>query len=121
VAVRTCLHCKTEISAALAAARSNDIECPQCKTRLEVALGSRAISTFCGLAAAAIVWKLSSNSGGDLGAVLPTLYAFLAFGVVSALVVVLTANLANAPALPAPLPVHETGGHGAGGHGGGHH
>jgi hypothetical protein len=122
VAVRTCLHCRTEISAALAAAYSNDIECPQCKTRLEIAPGSRAISTFCGLAAAAIVWKLSSNSGGDLGAVLPPLYAFLAFGVVSALVVVLTANLANAPALPAPMPAHEVVGHGAAtGHGGGHH
>jgi hypothetical protein len=121
VAVCICPHCKTAISAADAAAYSNDIECRKCKTRLEVASGSRTISSFCGLLAAAIAWKLSSGSGGDLGAVLPTLYAFLAFGVVSALVVMLTANLSNAPALPAPGPVHETGGHGAAGHGGGHH
>jgi hypothetical protein len=121
VGVRICPHCKTEISSANAAAYSNSIECPQCRTRLEVAPGSRAISSFCGLAAAAIAWKLSGGSGGDLGAVLPTLYAFLAFGVVSALVLMFTANLANAPALPVVEPVHETGGHGAAGHGGGHH
>jgi hypothetical protein len=121
VAVRICPHCKTEIPAALAAAYSDNIECPKCNTRLEVAPGSRTISSFCGLVAAAIAWKLSSGSGGDLGAVLPTLYAFLAFGVVSALVLMLTGNLSNAPALPVPEPVHETGGHGAAGHGGGHH
>ena len=123
MAVRTCLHCKTEISAALAAARSNDIECPQCKTRLEVALGSRAISTFCGLAAAAIVWKLSSNSGGDLGAVLPTLYAFLAFGIVSPLVLMVTANLRNATEVVILEVVQTSGhaGHGTAGHDGTHH
>jgi hypothetical protein len=121
VAVCICPHCKTAISAADAAAYSNDIECRKCKTRLEVASGSRTISSFCGLLAAAIAWKLSSGSGGDLGAVLPTLYAFLAFGGVSALVVMLTANLSNAPALPASEPVHEVGGHSGAGHGGGHH
>ena len=121
MAVRICPHCKTEISAANAAAYSNSIECPQCKARLEVAPGSRTISSICGLAAAVIAWRLSSDSSGYLGAVLPTLYAFLAFGVVSALVVMFTANLSNAPALAAAEPVQSAGGHGAAGHGGGHH
>jgi hypothetical protein len=121
VAVRICPHCKTEIAAANVAAYSAGIECPQCKARLEVAPASRTISSLCGLAAAAIAWRLSSGSGGDLGAVLPTLYAFLAFGVVSALVLMFTANLRNAPALPVPEPVHATGSHGSTGPGGGHH
>jgi DNA-directed RNA polymerase subunit RPC12/RpoP len=116
VAVRICPHCKTEITAANAAAYSDGIECPRCKARLEVAPGSRAISTLCGLAAAAIAWRLSGGSGGDLGAVLPTLYAILAFGVVSPLVLMFTANLRNAPAAPTPEPVHATGGHGGGHH-----
>jgi hypothetical protein len=116
VAVRICPHCKAEITAANAAAYSDSVECPQCKARLEVAPGSRTISTLCGLAAAAIAWHLSGGSGGDLGAVLPTLYAFLAFGVVSPLVLMFTANLRNAPAVPAPEPVHATGGHGGGHH-----
>jgi hypothetical protein len=121
VAIRICPHCKTEISAANAAAFSNSIECPQCKARLEIAPGSRTISSLCGLAAAAIAWHLSSGSSGDLGAVLPTLYAFLAFGIVSPLVLMFTANLSNAPALAAPEPVQSAGGHGTAGHGGGHH
>ena len=123
MAVRICPHCKTEISAAIAAAYSNEIECSKCQTRLEVAAGSRAISSFCGLAAAAIAWELSSGSSGELGAVLPTLYAFLAFGVVSALVLMFTTNLSNAPELPPPaaVHVHDTSGHGAAGQGGGHH
>jgi hypothetical protein len=116
VAVRICPHCKNEISAARVVAYSNSIECPHCKARLEVAPGSRTISSLCGLAAAAIVWRLSSGFDSDLGAVLPTLYAFLAFGIVSALVVMSTANLRNAPALLVPEPVHV-----AGAHGGGHH
>ena len=60
MAVRICPHCKTEISAPDAAARSNDIECPKCATRLEVASGSRTISTLAGLAAGAIAWWLSA-------------------------------------------------------------
>ncbi len=118
-----CPHCKTEIPAPDAAARSNDIVCPKCETRLEVASGSRTISSLAGLAAGAIAWKLSSDAPGDLSAVLPTLYAFLAFGIVSPLVLMFTANLRNAPALPAPLPAHagDSHGHGSDSHGGGHH
>src|SRR5712691_29968 len=121
MAVRMCPHCKTEISAPDSAARSNDIECPKCGTRLEVAPGSRTISTLAGLAAGAIAWRLSAGSTSDLGGVLPTLYAFLAFGIVSPLVLMFTANLRNAPAVPAPEPAHTPAlaGHDTGGHGGG--
>jgi alpha-aminoadipate carrier LysW-like protein len=118
-----CPHCKTEIPAPEAAVQSDSIVCPKCGARLEVSSGSRIIATLCGLAAGAIVWRLASGSAGDLGGVLPTLYAFLAFGIVSPLALMVTANLRNAPALPAPEPAHATssGGHGASGHGGGHH
>ena len=123
MAVRICPHCKTEISAPEAAARSNDIVCPKCGTRLEVAPGGRTISTLAGIAAGAIAWRLSVGSQSDLGGVLPTLYAFLAFGIVSPLVLMFTANLRNAPAVPAPEPAHapSPAGHGTGAHDGGHH
>ena len=65
MAVRICPHCKTEISASEAAARSNDMECPKCGMRLEVAPGSRTISTLCGLAAGAIGNRLILV-GGDV-------------------------------------------------------
>jgi hypothetical protein len=123
MAVRACPHCKTEISAPESAARSNDIECPKCATRLEVAPGSRKISSLAGLLAGAFAWKVSMGSTSDLGAVLPTLYAFLAFGVVSAIVLIFTANLRNAPPAPVFEHAHSSGqaGHGSGGHGGAHH
>ena len=123
MAGRICPHCKTEISAPEAAARSNDIVCPKCGTRLEVAPGSRTISTLAGLVAGAVAWRLSAGSTTDLGGTLPTLYAFLAFGVVSPLVLMVTANLRNAPAVPVPEPAHapSAAGHGSTGQGGGHH
>ena len=123
MSARICPHCKAEISASMSAARSNDIECPKCGARLEVASGPRTISTLCGLAAGAIVWKLSARMPGDLGGVLPTLYAFLAFGIVSPLVLMFTANLRNAPAVSAPEPAHapSPAGHGSVGHDSGHH
>jgi hypothetical protein len=119
VAVRMCPHCQTEISAPISVARSNDIECPKCGAQLEVASGSRTISTLCGLAAGTVAWRLSAGLPGDLGGVLPTLYAFLAFGIVSPLVLMFTANLRNAPALPVPVAVHADshGVHVAAGHG----
>jgi hypothetical protein len=118
-----CPHCQTEISAPISVSRSNDMECPKCDARLEVASGSRTIATLCGLAAGTIAWRLSTDAAGDLGAVLPTLYAFLAFGVVSPLVLMFTANLRNAPALSVTVAVHadDQGAHGAGGHGSDHH
>jgi hypothetical protein len=118
VVARICPHCKTERPAAEVAAHSDSVECPECGTRLEVAPGTRGIASFCGLAAAAIAWRLTSGSTSDLGGVLPTLYAFLAFGVVSPLALMFTANLRNAPAIPVPEPAHAPS---AAGHGGGHH
>jgi DNA-directed RNA polymerase subunit RPC12/RpoP len=116
MAVRVCPHCKTEISASESAARSNDITCPKCGARLEVASGGRTISTVAGILAAAIVWKLTSAAGGDLGAIAPTLYAFLAFGIVSPLVLMVSANLRNAPPAPIAEPAHASASHGASSH-----
>lgn len=123
MAVRICPHCKTEIPASNVAAYSFGFECPTCGTRLEVGPGARTISSLCGLAASAIAWRLSSHLSGDLGGVLPTLYAFLAFGIVSPLVLMFTANLRNAPAIPVAEPAHDhgPGSHSPGVHGGGHH
>jgi DNA-directed RNA polymerase subunit RPC12/RpoP len=124
LAVRVCPHCKTELPAPEVAAHSNDAACPKCGARLEVTPTARTISSLCGLAVAAIVWHLSSGSSTDLGGVLPTVYAFLAFGIVSPLVLMFVANLRNAPAVAVAEPAHapSSAGHGvAGGHGAGHH
>jgi VIT1/CCC1 family predicted Fe2+/Mn2+ transporter len=121
VANRTCPRCHAEISAALAAAYSDGLECPNCKERLEVVSGPRTISSTVGFAAAAAVWRLTNGSSGALGGVLPIVYAVFAFGVVSSLVLMLTASLRAAPAAPAPVTESAQGGHASGGHGGAHH
>ncbi len=127
MAARTCPHCNTELGAAKVVAFTNGVDCPKCGMRLEVASGGRTISTITGLAVAAIVWRAASGATGDLGGVLPTLYAFLSFGIISSAVLMLTATLRNAPAEPVLEPAHASGGHGgsshdsgSGGHGGHH-
>jgi hypothetical protein len=93
---------------------SDGFECPQCHTRLEVGTGSRYLAVWVGLAAGWLVWHLTQGSSGVLGEILPELYAILAFGFVSPLVLVFLAALQPAPAAPAiPAP--------AVGHAGGHH
>lgn len=96
-------------------ALTNGVDCPKCGMRLEVASGGRTISTVTGFVVAAIVWRATSGAPGDLGGVLPTLYAFLSFGIVSSFVLMFTATLRNAPAEPVAEPAHAGGGHG------GHH
>ena len=121
MANRTCPRCRAEISAALAAAYSDGLECPNCKERLEVVSGPRTISSTAGFAAAAVAWRLANGSSGALGGVLPIVYAVIAFGVVSSLVLMFTASLHAAPAIPAPVPESAQGGHGSDAHGGAHH
>ena len=121
MANRTCPRCRAEISAALAAAYSDGLECPKCKERLEVVSGPRTISSAVGFAAAAAVWRLTNGASGALGSVLPIVYAVIVFGVVSSLVLMFTASLHAAPAVPAPAPESAHGGHGSGSHGGAHH
>ena len=109
-------------------ALSDGMECPHCHTRLEVAGGSRMIATTVGLILAWLVYWVTRESTNILGFALPVLLSFLAFGIVSPLVLMFTANLRNAPLIPVGEQAHDHGaashgsaGHDAGGHGGGHH
>ncbi len=121
MANRTCPRCRAEISAALAVAYSDGLECPKCKERLEVVSGPRTISSVVGFAAAAAAWRLTGGSSSSLSGVLPIVYAFIAFGVASSLVLMLTASLHASPAVPVPVAESTHATHGPGGHGGGHH
>ncbi len=80
------------------------MECPGCKTRLEVSVGSRLLATTLGLVAAALVWRATRMSGGILGWVLPIVYAFFAFSVVAPLFLMATADLRSKPAEPPVEP-----------------
>lgn len=116
---RCCPHCGKKVPAGLELAYSDGLECPHCHTRLEVASGGRSLAVWVGLAAGWLVWWLTRDSGGPLGAVLPELYAVLAFGIVSPIVLAFSATLELAPAAPVAEPAAASS-HGAS-HGGGHH
>lgn len=98
---------------------SNGMECPHCHTRLQVTDGSRTIAVWVGLAAGWLVWRLTRDSGGPLGEVLPELYAILAFGIVSPIVLAFSAALEPAPAAVV-VEAAPASGHGAS-HSGDHH
>jgi hypothetical protein len=122
VATRICPHCGNRVPATLAMAFSNGLECPHCQTLLEVGNGSRLIASAAGLVAGWLAWLFTRGSANILGFALPVLFAVLAFGIVSALVLALTANFRIAPPPQIFEPVAAHGSHGATaqGHAGGH-
>lgn len=112
MAAHVCPQCNERVPARCSVAFSDGFDCPHCKTRLQVAGGSRGLAVVAGLVAGGLAWRFSGG-GRVLGMVLPELYALLAFGVVSPLVLMGIADLRVAQTSPAEqaLPV----GHAAGG------
>jgi hypothetical protein len=102
---------------------SDGFECPHCQTRLEVDTGSRIIAVTVGLVAAYIAWWFTRYSTNILGFALPVLLSFLAFGIVSALMLLFVSRLCIAPAVVVLEPAAAIDGHGASphDHAGGHH
>ena len=97
------------------AAYSDTLECANCKTPLEVSLGSRVVATTLGLLAAWLVWWLTRSSSGMLGWVLPMVCAFCAYSVVAPLALMFMADLVTRKALPVAEAAQTAAGHG------GHH
>jgi hypothetical protein len=98
-----CPHCMSKVSAGLALSRSYRMECPNCHTHLEVTDGARYVSAFAGLAAATVVYRFARISTGLLGWALAIVYAIIAFGIVSPLILMLVSDLRSAPLEPEPI------------------
>ena len=121
MAVRRCPNCMAVISPMQVVAYSDALECPGCKSRLTVWDGSRLLAGFAGILAGVLAWQLTSARVDDfLGWTLPVLFSFLAFGAVSALFLMVTADLRfrqEPPAVATPAAAgasHDS--HGSGGH-----
>jgi hypothetical protein len=120
MAARVCPHCNAKLPGTEVAAYSDGMECPKCHTILEVATGSRYFATTVGLIAAAFVYRYecgAARSGGELfGWLLPIVYAYFTFSVISPLALMSVAELQKAP--PVPQPIGSPGGwaHDAGHH-----
>jgi len=93
VAIRKCPQCLAVVAPGVAAAFSDSIECPQCKTPLEVAIVTRMLAIWAGLAAAFLMWTRVRVHQGLLSWGLTVLLPFLAFAAVSALLTMFTADL----------------------------
>jgi ABC-type proline/glycine betaine transport system permease subunit len=88
-------------------AYSDGMDCPGCGRRLEVSLGSRYLASLAGIAAGVLAWRTTDSANGMLGFALAVLYTFLAYAVVSPLVLMLIADLrvkAEEPAAPEVVP-----------------
>jgi len=123
VAIRMCPQCGKTVPAVRVMALSDGMQCPHCRTRLEVATGSRMVAVAAGLIAACLVWWATRGSTNILGFALPVVLSFLLFGPVSPLVLTLASALRTAPAAPVFEPVAAHGGHpqSVHDHAGGHH
>lgn len=119
MAARICPHCIRVVPAARVLAFSDGMECPHCQASLEVATGSRMLAVTAGLAAGWLAWRLTRDSASSLWFALPVLFSILAFGIVSPLVLLLTAALCPAPAAPTPEPAEAS--HATHAHGSAHH
>lgn len=96
----------------LAMAYSDGMECPHCHARLEVETNGRMIAVSAGLVAGWLAWHFTQGSMTVLGQLLPEVYAVLAFGIVSPLVLAGSAVLRLAPVEAPPPPAASGQGHG---------
>ena len=112
----------TKIDAFTVVAHSYDLVCPGCGRHLEVSRISRNLAMFAGLIAGYGAWYFGTQGASahqSLGWVFPILYSILAFGVVTPVVLMLTADLSLKAESPAEVHAHAEAGHGS--HGSGHH
>ena len=104
-----------KVPAATVVAYSDTIVCPGCRKPLEVSRPSRLITTIVGLVAAYFVYRVTRRSEGMLGWALPMVYAFFTWGIVTPLLLMLTADLRlrAGQAYTEPLPAPAALGHSA--------
>jgi hypothetical protein len=112
VAIRVCPVCGKEIPAPATVALTNGLECPHCHSRVEVTDGSRSLPIWIGLAAGWLVWELTTNIGGPVGFALPELFSIIAFGAVSAILLMFAAKFEPAPTPVATAEAHPAPAHG---------
>jgi hypothetical protein len=114
VSARQCPNCMAIVPAWKIASYSNDLVCTGCGRPLGISAFSRNISAFAGLAAGALVWRISfahyAGNPGSLGWLLPIVFAYLALSVVAPIVLILLADL-HLREVEAPPEIHQAPAH----------
>ena len=107
MAIRQCPACLTTASMGTAVAYTNDFICAGCGHHLEVSEPSCVLASSLGIVAGYFVIKLVPPLEPTLEAATSALYALLAYGSVSALVLMFTADLRIIPAPSQPVAAAE--------------
>lgn len=115
MAIRKCPACLTTAPMGTAVAYTNDFVCAGCGQHLEVSEASRVLASAAGIAAGYFAMDAAPPVYSTLGWAAPILYALLAYGCVSAIVLMLTADLRLIPAPSQPAMPEAPAAHG------GHH
>jgi hypothetical protein len=113
MAIRKCPACLTTASMGHVAAHSDDFVCAGCSQHLQVAEASRVLASTIGIVAGYFALAAVPPPHSTLGWALPVLYALLAYGCVSALVLMATADLQLIPAPAQTAAAPEPAAHGA--------
>jgi len=106
MAIRKCPACLTTASMGTAVAYSNDFVCAGCSQHLEVSEATRVLASAAGIVAGYFALDFAPPLETTLEGGIRVLYALLAYGCVSAILLMLTADLRLIPA-PAQSPVAE--------------
>ena len=123
MAARTCPYCLTKIPAVTIIVHSYDLVCPGCDRPVEISRISRNIAAFCGLIAGTIGAYMGYQGAiqhhHSIGFVLPVTHAVVFYGVVAAVILLLTADL-SLKGEPHAAPSHAPGDSSSHGHDHGH-
>ncbi len=106
MAIRKCPACLTTAPMGAVVAFTNNFVCAGCGQHLAVSEASRVLAAALGIVAGYIAMSTAPPAYSMLGWAVPVLFALLAYGCVSALILMATADLRLIPA-PTPTPVAE--------------
>ncbi len=100
-----CPLCFAKIRRTLILTNSLGVDCPACHAELEVSRGSRVLASFAGVLAGFGAAYLSRHASETAQWTLPTIAAFLTFGICSALELLVFAELVVRPKIsPTAFP-----------------
>ena len=94
-----CPLCFAKVPRTLILTKSLEVDCPACHAELEVSRGSRVLASFVGILAGFAAVHLGGHVSETAKWTLPPVAAFVAFGICSALVLLVFSDLAVRPRL----------------------
>ena len=94
-----CPLCFAKVPRTLILTKSLEVDCPACRAELEVSRASQVLASFVGILAGFAAAHLGGHVNGTAQWTLPPFAAFVAFGICSALALLVISDLAVRPKL----------------------